>query len=226
MALAEVKDRISAVDRQRLADAVATSGDPVRGWWACVGSSGRIELVHDAGGHLDAGLHRADAVANEAVAVAIVQVPTVVSRETRALIGLLCGANASQVTPAQPSDAEWMRQCAAIRDAQVPMRDRLGDAIDIAEPTVAATVGLLLGLAARRTPAILIGAHAHAAAVIGQRQSVGAATWWRSAFAEADPLVQRAQDRLLMEPWITVGTPLAGDTSVDVLVAVLTELQR
>lgn len=226
MALADVKDRIVAVENQLLADAIATSGDAIRGWWTCVRSNGRLHVVHDAGADLDAGLKRADDLANEAVAAVLVQIPTEVSIETRALIALLCGVDASQITPAQPTDTDWMLHCAAIRDAQVHMRGRLGDAIDIVDPAVGATAGLLLGLAARRTPALLIGAHAHAAAVLGQRQSVGAASWWRSAFAAADPLVRRAQDRLQTEPWITVGTPLSDETSVDALVAVLSDLQR
>lgn len=226
MALADVKDRVVAVDRQQLADAVATRGDALRGWWSCVGSAGNVQVVHDSGADLDAGLQRADQLADEAVAAVIVQIPGDVTTATRAVIGLLCGVDASQVTPPLPSDAEWMMHCAHIRDEQVALRDRLGDSIDIVESTVAATAGLLLGLAARRTPALLIGTHAHAAAVVAQRQSIGATTWWRSAFAGSDPLLQRAQERLQLAPWITVATIMSDDTLVDMLVALVTDLQR
>lgn len=226
MALAEVKDRIAGVERQQLADAVATHGDTLRGWWACVGSPGTSRVIHDSGADLEAGLQQADHLADEASAAVIVQIPGDVSASTRALIGLLCGVDASQITPPALSDADWMLHCADIRDTQTTLRDRLGDAIDIVEPSIAATAGLLLGLAARRTPALLIGTHAHAAAVVAQRQSIAAVSWWRSAFSGSDPLLRRAHERLQLEPWITVGTNLSDDAMVDIVVALVTDLQQ
>lgn len=226
MSFADVKTRIDAVEAQTLADAVTTSGDPIRGWWTCVGGSGQVHVDRQAGADIDAGLRRANTLADEGVAVVVVHHTHAVSDRTRALVGLLCSMDASRVTPRSESDLEWMRRCALIRDAQAELRDQLARAIDIVDAEVAATAALLLGLAARKTPVLLIGAHAHAAAVFAQRQSVAAATWWRSGFTEQDPLIARAQERLQLEPWVTIHTHLSDEIADDVLMSVIRDLQR
>lgn len=226
MSFADVKMRIEAVEAQALADAMTTSGDPIRGWWTCVGGSGPVHVDRTPGGDIDAGLRHADTLADEGVAVVVVHHTDAVSDRTRALVGLLCSVDASRVTPSCASDLEWMRRCAVIRDTQSELRDQLGRAIDIADAEVAATAALLIGLAARKTPALLIGAHAHAAAVFAQRQSVAAVTWWRSGFTEHDPLVERAQERLQFQPWITIRSTLSDETVDDMLLSVIRDLQR
>lgn len=226
MSLSDVKSRIAAVDAEALADATSRLGDDIRGWWACVGNVGVIRTERVVTGGLEAGLQKADALADEAVAAVIIDCQTPLSDGARALVGLLCGVDASRVTPSHTSDTDWMRNCARIRDLQVELRDQLGRAIEVVDADVATTSSLLLGLAARRTPALLIGPHAHAAAIIAQRQSVAATSWWRSAVADTDPVVARANERLQYESWIAFRTRVDAEVLDEAVAGILAGLQR
>ena len=225
MALEDVKERIAPVEAQALAAAITASGDTVRGWWRCVGRAGLVYTASMCLTDISAGLKHADDLANEGVAAVIVQHPHDIETTTRALAGLLCNVDASQVTPRNDSDLIWMQQCADVRDQQTVMRDQLGRALDIADGDIAGTAALLLGLAARRTPVLLIGVHAHAAALLAQRQSVAAVSWWRSAVSDIDPVVLRAQERLQLDPWLRIGTLVTADVSEDITATIVRSLQ-
>ena len=116
-----------------------------------------------------------DQLADEAVGAVVLSTSTTLNDDVRAIVGLLCGRDATQITPAAPSDHDWMTQCARLRDVQAALRDRISDAPDLIDAQSAGLVGLLLGLAARGTPCVFVGAAAHAAAVVAQRQSLAAA---------------------------------------------------
>ena len=211
MSLSDVKARIEPLPADVL-DAAIRRTDGIRGWLQCTGVNGpTIVESAAAGAGVESGLARADALADEGVGAVIAHIAHPVSDLVRAITGALCGVDATRVTPPNASDVEWMHACMRVRDLQAVHRLHLADALDVVDGQVAAVAGLLLGLAARKTPALLVGPTAHAAAVIAQRQSMAAATWWQSAIRDADPLVEVANERLRYEPWWTGATAVSAD---------------
>lgn len=217
MNLSDVKARIEPLSADAL-DAAMRRTDGIRGWVQCAGINGPTIVQSTApGAGVERGLLRADALADEGVGAVIAHVQQPVSDLVRAIAGSLCGVDATRVTPPGASDIEWMKACMRVRDLQAAHRSRLPDALDLVDAPFAAVVGLLLGLAARKTPTLLVGPATHAAAVIAQRQSMAAATWWQSAMRDADPLVDVANERLRYEPWWSGRTEVSADV-VDALI--------
>lgn len=201
MEIAELKDRIEPVSAERLASHGHAS-DAVRAWVRSVGINGPVVLVDTLPGRdIEAGIRCADTIVDEGGAAVVVHLNEPLSDISRAVVGLLCSVDATRVTPGADTDLAWMQQCARIRDLQTTCRSRLADAIDIVDPEVAGMAAFLIALAARRTPVVLVGAFAHAAAVVAQRQSLTAADWWRSGIAHRDPLIAAANERLRYDPW-------------------------
>jgi nicotinate-nucleotide--dimethylbenzimidazole phosphoribosyltransferase len=70
---------------------------------------------------------------------------------------------------------------------------------------LAAAVGVLLQSAARRTPVLLDGLVAAAAALLAQRVAFRAVDWWLAAARTAEPAQDIALDRLSLEPLLDLG---------------------
>lgn len=212
-----VKSRIEAIPSDALASGTAASGDPIRGWWSCVATAGPLHVETTAcGTTFEAGVAHADGLVDGGVGAVIMAPRVPVIDRTRAITGLLCHADAVAITPRSHSDIAWMQHCVTVRDLQAEEREHIADCLDRVDGETAGFVGVLLGLAARKTPVVLLGAAAHAAAVVAQRQSVSAASWWRSGCTGTDPILDIACQRLQFEPWWTART--------DVLPEVLEEL--
>jgi hypothetical protein len=226
MTIPELKSRIRSIDAHRLSSAIASHGDAIRGWWACVAAEGAVHVERDPRlPGLDAGVARADVLADEAVGAVVLSTSTTLNDDVRAIVGLLCGRDATQITPAAPSDHDWMTQCARLRDVQAALRDRISDAPDLIDAQSAGLVGLLLGLAARGTPCVFVGAAAHAAAVVAQRQSLAAAGWWRSGYCSSDPIDGVACERLQFKPWWSGRTEVGVDVLESLLVGTISSLR-
>lgn len=129
-----------------------------------------------------------------------------------ALIAALCGTDASVVTGrggAPIDDLAWMRKCAAVRDALRRARPVLGDQLELLAAVggadLAAMTGFLLQCAVRRTPVILDGVVAAAAALVAQRVAFRAPDWWLAGHDSGEPAQAKALDRMALEPLLTQG---------------------
>jgi nicotinate-nucleotide--dimethylbenzimidazole phosphoribosyltransferase len=106
--------------------------------------------------------------------------------------------------------ATWSRHAAAIRDtrrAAVRFRsrpDRLLAALG--SPVLAAATGFLLRATARRTPIVLDGSVALAAALVTYDLAPLAADWWQVADTSGDPVQTRVCEELALQPLLDLGT--------------------
>ncbi|MBS2963470.1 nicotinate-nucleotide--dimethylbenzimidazole phosphoribosyltransferase [Actinocrinis puniceicyclus] len=122
------------------------------------------------------------------------------------LIGVLTGADAAAVTGRGSGidDRAWIRKCAAVRDAMRAARPAIADQIELlataAGPDFAAATGFILQAAIRRTPVLLDGIGSLACALLAQRIAFRTPDWQLAAHASAEPALQKAIDRLGLEP--------------------------
>ncbi|MFI2614034.1 nicotinate-nucleotide--dimethylbenzimidazole phosphoribosyltransferase [Streptomyces sp. NPDC018584] len=128
------------------------------------------------------------------------------------LIAALCGTDASVVTGRGGEaidDLAWMRKCAAVRDALRRARPVLGDQLELLAAVggadLAAMTGFLLQCAVRRTPVILDGVVASAAALVAQRVAFRAPDWWLAGHDSGEPAQAKALDRMALEPLLDHG---------------------
>jgi nicotinate-nucleotide--dimethylbenzimidazole phosphoribosyltransferase len=133
-----------------------------------------------------------------------------------ALIGLLTRSDAAQVTGRGSGidDRAWMTKAGAVRDAMRRGRPLLGDPLRllaaVGGPLLAASTGLLVQAAARRTPVLLDGVVGLAAALLGQRIAFRATDWWQPASAVTEPAARLATDRLSLEPLLDLRLEVGG----------------
>ncbi|GGP41535.1 nicotinate-nucleotide--dimethylbenzimidazole phosphoribosyltransferase [Saccharothrix coeruleofusca] len=101
-------------------------------------------------------------------------------------------------------DHGWMRKTAAIRDALRRARPVLGDPVRLLATAggadLAAMAGFLAQAAVRRTPVILDGLVAGAAAVLAEELAPGAREWWVAGHRSAEPAHALALGHLGLEP--------------------------
>jgi nicotinate-nucleotide--dimethylbenzimidazole phosphoribosyltransferase len=118
------------------------------------------------------------------------------------LVGTLTRSDAAAITGRGSGidDAAWMRKCAIVRDALRRARPLLADQIALLAAAggadFAAVTGFLLQAAVRRTPVIVDGLPATAAALVGQRLGYRSVEWWLAATAGTDPGLRKALDRM------------------------------
>ena len=180
-------------------------------------ASGRIDVedamsVDEASSAISAGIAIADEEIDAgADLLVLADVGVGSTTAAAALIGLLTGTDASGVVGRGSGidDAGWMRKCAAIRDAMRRARPVLGDQVALLATAggadLAVATGLLLGAAARRTPVLLDGVVASAAALVAQRVAFRSVDWWLAAHRSGDPGHELALDRLSFEPLLDLG---------------------
>ncbi|MBY8849563.1 nicotinate-nucleotide--dimethylbenzimidazole phosphoribosyltransferase [Saccharothrix longispora] len=101
-------------------------------------------------------------------------------------------------------DQGWMRKTAAIRDALRRARPVIDDPVALLAAAsgadIAAMAGFLAQAAVRRTPVILDGVVAGAAAVMAEELAPGAREWWVAGHRSAEPAHALALDHLGLEP--------------------------
>jgi nicotinate-nucleotide--dimethylbenzimidazole phosphoribosyltransferase len=155
------------------------------------------------------------------------------------LVCVLTGIEPVKVLPrgARLAAAEWTRRAVAVRDARrslMPVRDdpdallaaacrvaaELADLPGGAVCSLAAACGLLLRATARRTPVLLDGVGAAAAALLCAEVAADAAPWWRAADLGTDPAHDAAIAHLASEAVLPV--PVDGDGGSAAALAVLT----
>lgn len=116
---------------------------------------------------------------------------------------------------------EWMARAIAVRDARrvcMPVRTDPDALLEhLASPRLAVAAGLVLRAAARRTPVLIDGPVAAAAALIAYEAQPRAVRWWAAADLGTDPLQELAFSRMGQQAILGLGTGLG-----DGLAAVLT----
>jgi nicotinate-nucleotide--dimethylbenzimidazole phosphoribosyltransferase len=111
-------------------------------------------------------------------------------------------------------DNTWMRKATAIRDARRRAWPHRADTAELLASAggsdVAAMLGFLVRAAARRTPVLLDGVVASAAALLAQELQPRCVRWWRAAQRTGEPAQAVALRRLGLDPILDLGVE-AGD---------------
>jgi nicotinate-nucleotide--dimethylbenzimidazole phosphoribosyltransferase len=113
-------------------------------------------------------------------------------------------------------DAGWMRKVVAIRDALRRARpvadDPLALLAAVGGADLAATTGLLVQAAVRRTPVLLDGVVAGAAATVAERIAPRAVHWWLAGHRSPEPAHRLALQRLGLDPVLDLAMRLGEGT--------------
>ncbi|MBE7186827.1 nicotinate-nucleotide--dimethylbenzimidazole phosphoribosyltransferase [Jatrophihabitans endophyticus] len=164
----------------------------------------------------DRGVAEADARVDEGCDLLVVADPDP-SPSAALLVSVLGGLEPVALLPrgAHAVDTErWIARAEALRDQRrglLGVRGRPGELLDALEqPSLAATTGLILRAAARRTPLVLDGAGAAAAALLCHDVQARTGRWWRFADRSPDPVHSRVLHELGAIPVLDLGTS-AGD---------------
>lgn len=225
--VAEAHPEISALPadfnaqvRQNLADAAAPVVDACRSARvslsiidATLGTpSGSIDTAdalspEDYVRHLQRGMRFADQEADKGTQVLLLgDLGRGLTTVAAAVIGSVCSVEPVKIIGRGSGidDEAWKTKVAVIRDAMFRVRDdkavasRVLQQIGSADLVVMA--GILAQAAVRRTPVILDGVGAAAAALCAQMLAPGAAAWWLAASAGTEPAALPALNALGLEP--------------------------
>ncbi|MGH4024361.1 MAG: nicotinate-nucleotide--dimethylbenzimidazole phosphoribosyltransferase [Pseudonocardiaceae bacterium] len=109
-------------------------------------------------------------------------------------------------------DATWMRKTAAIRDALRRARPVVSDPVALLRTAggadLAAMTGFLAQAAVRRTPVILDGLAAGAAALLAEELAPGAREWWIAGHRSVEPAHTLVLEHLQLTPVLDLGMRL------------------
>ncbi|MFD4670257.1 nicotinate-nucleotide--dimethylbenzimidazole phosphoribosyltransferase [Lentzea sp. NPDC058450] len=109
-------------------------------------------------------------------------------------------------------DQAWMRKTAAIRDALRRARLVISDPVALLATAggadIAAMAGFLAQAAVRKTPVVLDGVVAGAAAVVAEEMAPGAREWWVAGHESAEPAHAIALGHLNLKPLLEFGMRL------------------
>ena len=133
------------------------------------------------------------------------------------LVGVLTGAEPVALLPrgAHAVDsAAWISAACRSRDARrraAPLRDVPDDLLAaVGSPALSLITGLILRAAARRTPMVLDGTAAVAAALLCREFQARATRWCRLADSSPDPVHTRASGELGQRPLLDLGSTSSG----------------
>lgn len=151
------------------------------------------------------------------------------ARTAAATVTAACtGADApSVIGAAAGGDADWMLAVAAVRDRLRPVRAAHPDPVAMldaaGDPELAFLTGLLAGAVARRTPVVIEGVPALAAALLVNLVSGAAPEWLLLVHEDPDPAARLAARHLSLDPLLDLGmrsgTGIAGALSVPLFAA-------
>jgi nicotinate-nucleotide--dimethylbenzimidazole phosphoribosyltransferase len=114
-------------------------------------------------------------------------------------------------------DERWMRDVVELRDGLRAVRGLGGEPVALLRgldsPALAAAAGLLLRSAARRTPAVLGGHGAAAAALLARGQAWACSDWWQLAPVGGEALAERVAAGLQLTPLAGMTVPLEDGTA-------------
>lgn len=122
-------------------------------------------------------------------------------------------------------DRAWMEEVAAVRDGLFRTRGLRGNPgallTALGSPQLAAATALLLQAALRRTPVLLDGPGAVAAALLARRSARIASAWWQAAQRTDDPVHSRALASLDLTPLVALGVDAEDGTCALIALALL-----
>ncbi len=161
---------------------------------------------------LDAGVQFADEQVDAGADLLVLAVPTLGSAAAVA-VSVLTNTEPVKVltrgAAATDPDA-WMQRAVEVRDARrrcMPMRDEPGGLLDaLGSADLAAAAGFLLRAAGRRTPVLVDGPAAAAAALLAYEAAPRAVRWWCAPDTGPDPLQELALSRLGLHSVLGLGT--------------------
>ena len=114
-------------------------------------------------------------------------------------------------------DEQWMRDVVQLRDGLRAVRGLSGEPMallrGLGSPTLAAAAGLLLRSAGRRTPAVLDGPGAAAAALLAREQAWECSDWWQVAPVREEALTDRVVARMQLTPLSGWAVPVEDGTA-------------
>ncbi len=143
------------------------------------------------------------------------------------LIGVLAGGDANQVTGRGTGidDAGLERKRAVVAGAMARAAEHTSDPVRLVATVggadIAAMAGFLAQAAVRRTPAVLDGIVAGAAALLAQRLAPGANAWWVAGHRSVEPAHIRALDQLALAPVVDLGLRLGEGTGALLAIPIL-----
>jgi nicotinate-nucleotide--dimethylbenzimidazole phosphoribosyltransferase len=165
-------------------------------------------------GDVDTGIAVADAEIERGADVLVVAAPAV-GADAAIAVSVLTGTEPVKVLArgaAATDPAAWMELAVQVRDGRrrcMPHRDDPDVLLtELGSSRLAVVAGLVLRAAARRTPVILDGPVAAAAALVAYEAQPRAVRWWSSADLGPDPLHEITLTRLGQLPILGLGTGL------------------
>ncbi|MEU3271853.1 nicotinate-nucleotide--dimethylbenzimidazole phosphoribosyltransferase [Saccharomonospora sp. NPDC006951] len=127
-------------------------------------------------------------------------------------------------------DNGWMRKATAVRDALRRARPVLTDPVELVRTAggadIAAMAGFLAQAAVRRTPVLLDGVVAAAAALVAEELAAGARSWWLPAHRATEPAQVLALDQLDLKPVADLGVGAGGGIGAVAVLPLLTGAVR
>lgn len=170
---------------------------------------------------LAAGVACADAEVDSGGELLVLAVPaSAVPVAAAVLIATLTEAEPVRVVRAGLETSIWIDAVQEVRDRRrraMPLRDDPDRLLaEVGTGTEAAAAGLLLQAAQRRTPVILDGLSAVAAALVANGAASQAHGWWQPADTSGEPAHQLAITHLGLTPILQLGTS-TGDGTAGVL---------
>ncbi len=174
------------------------------------------------------GVELADAEADSGTDLLLLAAPTPAALIPAAVvIAAITGSDAPSVIGHGNGDAEWMRGVAGVRDGLRRVKVAPPDPISLLTAAggteVAHLSGVLLGAVARRTPVVIEGITALAAALIAYRVSDATAGWILPAHTDHDPASAAALRHLGLTPLLDLGID-PGDGIPGALVAAMLDV--
>jgi nicotinate-nucleotide--dimethylbenzimidazole phosphoribosyltransferase len=181
----------------------------------------------DTAGALEEGAAAADSEVDAGTDLLVVADPDN-SAAAAVLVALLTRAEPVALLPrgaAATDTGAWIARAEHLRDTRrrvAHLRRNSDEMLTALEhPHIGVTTGLLLRAAARRTPMLLDGAAAVAAALLAHQAQSRAVRWWRVADSSADPVHTRATAELQQLPVLDLGTSCGDGTAGLLAVPVL-----
>jgi nicotinate-nucleotide--dimethylbenzimidazole phosphoribosyltransferase len=170
---------------------------------------------------LAAGVACADTEVDSGGELLVLAVPaTAVPIAAAVLVATLTEAEPVRVVRTGLETSAWIDAVQEVRDRRrraMPLRDDPDRLLtEVGTGTEAAAAGLLLQAAQRRTPVILDGLSAVAAALVAHDAASQAHRWWRLADSSGEPAHQLATTHLGLTPILDLGTS-TGDGTAGVL---------
>jgi hypothetical protein len=143
-------------------------------------------------------------------------------------VGLLTGTEPVALLPrgaAAVDTQAWVTRAEDLRDARrrvTALRSRPDDLLAALDsPVLAASVGFLLRATGRRTPIVLDGTGAAAAALFCFDIQTRVARWWQFADSSDDRVHQKVVEELAVRPLLNIGTSTGNGTAGLLAIGVL-----